>query len=315
VRKGHPPASPTAVSNPLEITMTEIATAPDVAHPPCIVVGIDSSDNASRAAAWAAREAADRGLALVLLHAVDLPGGAGASAEPPGWADGRRERGRKLLERVQATVREQFPELPITTEVSDFSAAKSLVIMSGHAQLVVTGTRGHGGFAGLLLGSVSVKVCAHAQCPAVVVRGEEPGEPLDEIVLGVERGEPEAPIRFAFATADRLGAKVRAVRAWPPDPMYGGYYYAADTETAERQIADDVEAVLKPVHDDFPGVEVSTYVARGNAVPTLIEAARGSRLLVVGAHRRRTPLSVGLGSVVHGLLSHSPTPVAVVPIV
>ncbi len=295
--------------------MTETPATPGTAHTPSIVVGVDSSDNASRAAAWAAREATDRGLALVLVHAVDLPGGAGAAAEPPGWADARREAGRKLLDRVRGALHEQFPELPVTTEVSDFSAAKSLVIMSGHAQFVVTGTRGHGGFAGLLLGSVSVKVAAHAQCPAVVVRGEEPGEPRDEIVLGVERGEPEAPIRFAFATAARLGAKVRAVRAWAPEPMYGGYYYAAETGAAEQQMVNDIEAALKPVREDFPDVEVSTYVSRGNTVPTLIEAARGSRLLVVGAHRHRTPLSVGVGSVVHGLLSHAPTPVAVVPIV
>jgi nucleotide-binding universal stress UspA family protein len=61
-------------------------------------------------------------------------------------------------------------------------------------------------------------------------------------------------------------------------------------------------------------VDVSTAAMRGNAVPMLIEAARGSRLLVIGAHRRRSPLSVGAGYVLQGLLSHSPTPVAVVPI-
>jgi hypothetical protein len=45
-------------------------------------------------------------------------------------------------------------------------------------ELVVTGTRGHGGFAGLLLGSVSHALAANAHCPAVIVRGEDPGRPL-----------------------------------------------------------------------------------------------------------------------------------------
>jgi nucleotide-binding universal stress UspA family protein len=293
--------------------MTENLAAPNTALPPHAVVGIDSSDNAARAAAWAAREAGDRGLALVLVHAVELPSAMGAVVEPPGWAEARRAEGRKLLDRVHAGLHQQFPDLSITTEVSDLGAAKSLVVMSGHARFVVTGTRGHGGFAGLLLGSVSLKVAAHAQCPAVVVRGEQEGDRLNEIVLGVEEDEPEAPVRFAFATAARLGAKVRVVRAWEPDPMYGGYYYAADTQSVERRMADEVETVLKPMRDEFAGVEVATHLVSGNTVPMLIEAARGSRLVVVGAHRHHTPLSVGVGHVVHGLLSHSPTPVAVVP--
>jgi len=297
-----------------ESRLTENPTASNTEQQPAIVVGIDSSDNAARAAAWAAREADERGLALILVHAVDLPGGAGPAAEPPGWANARREDGQKLLDRVQSSLQEQFPGLSITAEVADFSAAKSLVVMSGHAQFVVTGTRGHGGFAGLLLGSVSLKVAAHAQCPVVIVRGDEAGEVRNEIVLGVEPEQPEAPIRFAFATAARLGAKVRVVRTWEPDPMYGGYYYADDTQSVEQRMADDVDALLKPMRDEFPGVEVSVRLVSGNTVPVLIEAARGARLLVVGAHRRRTPLSVGVGHVTHGLLSHSPTPVAVVPI-
>ena len=62
-------------------------------------------------------------------------------------------------------------------------------------------------------------------------------------------------------------------------------------------------------------MEVETRVVRGNAVPALIDAARGSRLLIVGAHRRRAPLAVGAAYVVQGLLSHAETPIAVVPIV
>jgi len=82
--------------------------------------------------------------------------------------------------------------------------------------------------------------------------------------------------------------------------MYGGYYYAADTQTKERDQADDVAALLKAGREDFSDVEVSTHAMCGNAVPMLIEAARDARLLVVGAHRHRALLSVGMGYVVQG---------------
>jgi len=103
------------------------------------------------------------------------------------------------------------------------------------------------------------------------------------------------------------------VRAWWPHPAYGGFY-PGDLERTETEQVADAETLIKGLREEYPDVDASTSAMRGNAVPMLMEAARGSRLLVIGAHRRRSPLSVGAGYVVQGLLSHSPTPVAVVPI-
>jgi nucleotide-binding universal stress UspA family protein len=278
-----------------------------------IVVGVDSSDNAARAAAWAASEAAHRGLALHLVHALDFPALPSAVVTPIGFIGAANRAGENLLDPIGDGLRTQYPHLTVTTEVSDLSAPEALVALSGGADLVVTGTRGHGGFAGLLLGSVSLKLAAHALCPAVVVRGTDATELRDEIVLGVEPDQAEAPIRFAFATAAALGARVRVVRAWTPHPSYAGYYYAADGITGHDH-ENDVADLLKSAREEFPDVPVVTDIKFGNAVPTLVEAAAGAHLLVVGAHRHRSPLSVGIGYVVQGLLSHSPTPVAVVPI-
>ena len=282
--------------------------------PPRIVVGVDSSDNAARAAHWAAREAVERGLALHVLHALELPDALGELVEPAGYATAHRAAGAKLLAELADALREEHPTLSVSVEVSELGAAESLVVLSGSAKLVVTGTRGHGGFAGLLLGSVSLKVAAHAHCPTVVVRGGELGEPVNEVVLGVEPGQAEAPIRFAFETADKLGAKVSAVRVWWPHTGYGGYYVAEDFEDRQEDEQADIVDLLKAMREEYPDVPVSTTAARGNPVPMLTGAALGSRLLVVGAHRHRGPLSVGVGYVIQGLLSHSATPVAVVPI-
>jgi nucleotide-binding universal stress UspA family protein len=277
-----------------------------------IVAGVDPSDHAARAAAWAAREAADRGLTLHLVHALDFPAPSGMISSI-GYVESAYQSGEKLLDPLADELRLQHPGLTVTTEISEFSAPETLVAMSHSAQLVVTGTRGHGGFAGLLLGSVSLRTAAHAHCPVVVVRGLRDDGPLDEIVLGVEPHEPAAPIEFAFASAAALGARLVVARAWWPTAAYGGYYFCDDT-SREHDEAEELAGLIKSAREAYPEVRVSTRIMRDNAVPALIQTARGSRLLVVGAHRRRSPLSVGAGYVVQGLLSHSPTPVAVVPI-
>ena len=277
-----------------------------------VVAGVDPSDNAARAAAWAAREAAHRGLTLHLVHALDLPNPAGTIA-PAGYLEAAHDKAHALLEPLAEKLRTVRHGLTVTTGISEQSAPEALIALSKTARLVVTGTRGHGGFAGLLLGSVSLKTAAFAHCPAIVVRGEPDAEPLDEIVLGVEPHEHDAPIRFAFDSAAMLGARLVVVRAWWPTPTYGGYQFL-DGPSREHDEAEELANLLKSAREAYPQVPVTTRIVRDNAVPALIQAARHSRLLVVGAHRRRSSLSVGAGYVVQGLLSHSATPIAVVPI-
>jgi nucleotide-binding universal stress UspA family protein len=280
-----------------------------------VVAGVDFSDNAAHAAAWAAQAATDRGLPLHLAYALDLPTGMGEILEPVEYAEKHRAAGGKLLGGLRLGFEQQHPGLAVSTEISERGAAETLVLLSRGAELVVTGSRGHGGFAGMLLGSVSLKLAAHARCPAIVVRGHDRAA-ANEIVLGVEPGQAEAPIRFAFQTAARLGAKVRAVRVWWPDYGYSaGTYSPIDIPAVDRDQGSDLGALLKEMREAYPGTEVSTSVMHDNPVPALLEAAQAARLLVIGAHRHRGPLSVGAGYVVQGVLSHSSTPVAVVPIV
>jgi nucleotide-binding universal stress UspA family protein len=168
----------------------------------------------------------------------------------------------------------------------------------------------------MLLGSVSRKLAVHAHCPLVVVRGE-PGETvLDEVVLGITPDQSTKVLRFAFAAASTYGATLHAVRAWAPVTIYTGPTggYAEDLTARKAEESKDVEQLLAPLRTAFPEVKVEVSIERGNPVPLLIEAGRAARLVVVGAHRHRGPLAVGAGYVVDGLLAHSPTPVAVVPV-
>ena len=296
--------------------MTEIVTEHTQEEAPRrVVVGVDSSENSARAARWAAAEASSRGVPLVLVHALHLPTGASLPLEPPEYAERCREDGRKLLDTCAGDLQREFPKLRIDQELSDYSAARTLSSLSLEEALVVTGTRGRGGFSGMLLGSVSRKLAAHAHSPLVVVRVEQPEDVLNEVVVGIEPEQPESAIRYAFSAAERYGAALHAVRTWLPRATYAGPMgtYFSDFAEIRNEERRSVEQLLAPFRSSFPGVKIEITAARGNPVPILIEAARDTRLLVVGAHRHRGPLSVGAGYTVDGLLAHSPTPVAVVP--
>jgi nucleotide-binding universal stress UspA family protein len=131
-----------------------------------VVAGVDGSPSSQRALAWAADEARLRGVRLRALHAVDLP--------PAGWPglDGlaavAAEQGFAVLN--DAIERELGAGADVDREVPHAPAAPALLRAAEEADLLVVGSRGHGGFAGLLLGSVSHQCAQHAACPVVIVR-------------------------------------------------------------------------------------------------------------------------------------------------
>jgi len=283
-----------------------------------IVVGIDGSAQAARAAAWAAALAARRDATLHLVHALNLIG-------PPSlltrlsfetYRQHRVKDGEALLDAVRAQALVRFPRLWITTEVAESDPVQALVACSREARLVVAGTRGHDGFAGLLLGSVALRLAAHSRCPAVFVpAGFEQAEtgPIGEVVVGVEWGECAEMIDFAFDLAEETGASLRAVHAWEAIPAYNGYYYI-DPATLQAEAQSLLGGALKVAYETHgANVRLTADAVRSAPATALLDAARGARLLVLGAHRRRSALSVGVGPVLHALLSHPPCPVAVVP--
>ena len=298
------------------------ADAPDTEGAPDsrpVVAGLDGSESSAYAALWAAGEADRRGTTLVLVHALHLPDSAVSPIEPAGYAETRRAEGTALLDKAVVGVRAHFPNLQLDVELSDDEAARALVEFSRSAALVVTSSRGRGGFKGMLLGSVSRKLAAHVQCPLVVVR-EEPAPPAaeDVIVLGVGREPVPGAARYAFEAARREGVDLVAVHAWWPNAMYTGVaglgaMYVGDPERSHREAVAEVEATIEPLRAEFKDVTARVTVSEGNSVPVLVDAARAARLVVLGARRRRGPLSVGPGYVVEGVLGHCPTPVAVVP--
>lgn len=132
-----------------------------------IVVGVDGSADGNRALAWALDEAHLRGMSLLLVNGVDL----GISAADP-YGGGLvleqlQDAGRLALEAAEAAAAERG--VPTERRLETGSPSYALVEASRGAAMLVVGSRGHGGFAGLLLGSVSTACVHHAHCPIVVV--------------------------------------------------------------------------------------------------------------------------------------------------
>ena len=138
-----------------------------------VVVGVDGSPTSEAAVGFAYEAAATRGVPLVAVHAwSDL------MADPTfapllDWDALEAEEREVLAERL-AGWGEKFPDVEVQRLVRHDRPARALLAQAAGAQLVVVGTRGRGGVAGLLLGSVSHSLLHHAPCPVAVVRPAGP---------------------------------------------------------------------------------------------------------------------------------------------
>jgi nucleotide-binding universal stress UspA family protein len=131
-----------------------------------IVVGVDGSDASLDAIRWALRQAQLTNSELEAVTSWTVPNQfAELVADPIDW-DGQAK---ALLEEALAAVPIES-DVQITRTALQGHPAQVLTGASESADLLVVGSRGHGGFAGMLLGSVSAHVSAHAHCPVVVVR-------------------------------------------------------------------------------------------------------------------------------------------------
>ena len=138
-----------------------------------ILVGVDGSAGSRTALEGAGDEAVRHGSELVVLTAwlPTPPPLAGTSSTLPthGVTDAGETAKELLMEAIQEVLGEHPPVL-VHPQVKEGNAAKLLIDLSEEADLLVVGSSGHGGFAGMLLGSVSQHVAAHAKCTVVVVR-------------------------------------------------------------------------------------------------------------------------------------------------
>ncbi|WP_307791214.1 universal stress protein [Streptomyces actuosus] len=278
-----------------------------------ILAGIDDTPNSWLAADWAATEAELRGSALRLVHAVG-----------PGPEIGYDETGADLTRQVfetvtgmldesRARIGASHPSLSIDAFVAHDRPAEAILDAAEDADLIVVGTRGRGGFAGLLLGSVSRRVAAHADRPVVVVREPRRNAADDGIVLGVRDDRDEEAARFAFAMAARRRTSVRLVHAWSPVTQVELAVRHVDAlDEQQRAHRAVLNRVARPTAD-FPQVPVETELVRDSPTAALVAASKRAALVVVPRHPAEGRLGLHLGTVTHAVLHHAECSVAIVP--
>ncbi|MFG1947106.1 universal stress protein [Nonomuraea sp. NPDC048826] len=272
-----------------------------------VVAGVDGSEQAGLALDWAAADAGRRGKALRVVYVREpwIP-------EHPLSQGGESltEQARLLLERSARRAREQAPGLEVSTAVVTGAVVERLRTESETADTVVVGSRGLGGFAGLVLGSTGLGLAGHGPGPVVIVRGPARGG-HDEVVVGYDGSDDaDCAVEYAMEQARARGARLRVVYgkrlpAGSPHPVGFG-------PLPPEGIEDDFPRRLRPWLEKYPEVEAVQVVVAGHPVPALAAASRTADLVVVGTRGLGGFATTMLGSVSHGVLHRAHCPVAVV---
>lgn len=143
---------------------------------PGIIVGIDGSGHSKRALEWAMKEAAIRHapLTVITVHeaVAGYYGGIVSYPDDPERTEKARVAAQAETDKALAGLDGPHPESVTVQAVHGFPV-EVLIGASGSADIIVLGSRGAGGFARLMFGSVASQVCAHAHCPVLIVPPEE----------------------------------------------------------------------------------------------------------------------------------------------
>jgi nucleotide-binding universal stress UspA family protein len=290
------------------------------AHSP-VVVGMDGSEEATRAADYGAWEAKRRGVSLRLVFAhqpTPMWGPSILIADDYAWV---RDWVREILIKAEKEVTAAHPDIEVQTAVVSGGAAAALVEESREASLVVIGTRARGGMAGHLSGSVAAQVAAHAHTPVIVLRPDGPAEAAPQpgglILVGLD-GSPESEQAMAFAVEEAVArnAVIEAVYVWNllevrdigpiiPD----GYDTTEEEEKALRLLTEATEGWS----DRYPDLVIDRRLVHGlDAADMLARESADVDLIVVGSRGHGGFLGLRLGSTVDSLIRHAGAPIAVV---
>jgi len=281
-----------------------------------IVAATDGSEESLRAVDWAAREAALRGAPLRIVSAAELLPrmiGGHAMSDYDTVADTLREHRDQALAAATERAARTVPGLLVDADQLEGSPAEAVTGAGSGALMLVTGSRGAGAFAAMVLGSVSRYAATHAACPVVVVR-EEAGAARRQVGVGVgDLDHCASLLDFAFGEAALRKASVVAIHAWhTPDAdisRAGIAYNAPGVHAVEADATARLEVLLNDWREKYPDVPFSQDVVHGHPGRALVGLSACTDLVVLGRHA----VHHGPGTVIHAVLNHAHGPVVTVP--
>jgi nucleotide-binding universal stress UspA family protein len=266
-----------------------------------LVVGVDGSEESRRALRWAASVASATRVPLQLVQA---------------WTQGDPAKADETTDRVKGDLAQVATEvlgpamgdLDVTYTAPHGSAAGVILQRVTPESGLVLGSRGRGGFAGLLLGSVSRAAIEAAPCPVMIIRHEPVPLTGASIVVGHDGSSSAArALEWAVALAQPMEAKVIAAYIWQ----------ASSSEVRprlhERLTADATKSIEQWASDSDPDVQPTE--AEGEPRTELVRLAERlhAGLVVVGRRGTGDVRALRMGSVASYLVTSSPLPIAVVP--
>ncbi|MER5278589.1 universal stress protein [Streptomyces sp. NPDC002809] len=278
-----------------------------------VVVGTDAMPDAHRAVRWAAAEADSRGQPLTIVHATRTESG-----HPRLSLKGVRQakdHAADVLAEAEALAGETAPGVTVTTATCPYDTAACLLGQAGQEGTIVVGTRGHGGFLGLLVGSDALRVAARSRVPTVVVPPRERDRPAGVVMAAARDDRDREAVRLAADLALRRGARLRVVSVWiflenvgSMATMFDDPSELAATESAE------VARLVARLREERPGLDVAHDVVRAaSSAAVLVAATAEADAVVIGSRRRSVPVGAPLGHVTHAVLHHAHCPVLLTP--
>ena len=287
-----------------------------------VVVGVDGSEESLRAVEWAALEAKRHSWPLRIVSVPTLvPRMHAYNASPTAIANALRGISARALDAAIIRSEEVAPGLPITTGLLSGPPALAVAESGSGASMLVVGARGAGGFAAMLLGSVSRYAATRAPCPVVVVR-EETMAVHREIAVGIrDPQDTTEALAFAFAEAAMRGAELVAVHTWFwfPSALHlavageAAELRSADPDRISAEAARGLATALEGWRDKYPGVQVRQDIIHGHPARVLASYSARADLVVLGRHNHPASPGPGIGSIQHAVLDHAHGPVAVIP--
>lgn len=286
-----------------------------VEQPLPIVVGVDGTISARHAARWAGALAMRLGSPLHIVHAAPYSGPQltdAMAAFQAAYVDEQQKAAQSILDGVCGAVRESHPDLEILTSAFSEPVDEAMESLSEHARLLVLGCDDVSPTAALLVGSLTLHLTAHAQCPVVAWRGETLRPSTQPIVVGVD-GSSGAAVPLAFDLAAALGAPLWAVHSWSSrvPTVELSIPFLIDWDVLEKLQRDELTDAIDPHRPLHPEVDVSLFVDAGKPRRALLNRLGGAQLVVVGSRGRNLVASTVLGSTSMNMLHHSPVPVVV----